>query len=58
MQYLIDLYKKAETPWKWHKEIFSYAKKLKLDFFSSVFDEKSLNFLESLNVKFYKDFLF
>ena len=52
--YLIDLYKKAETPWKWHKEIFSYAKKLKLDFFSSVFDEKSLNFLESLNVKFYK----
>ena len=25
--YLWDLYKKAQTPFKWHKELFSYAKK-------------------------------
>ena len=26
---LYDLYKKAETPFKWHKEIFEFAKKIK-----------------------------
>ena len=26
-QNLYNLYKKAETPFKWHKEIFSFAKK-------------------------------
>ena len=26
-QQLYNLYKKAETPFKWHKEIFSFAKK-------------------------------
>ena len=27
---LYDLYKKAHTPWSWHKKIFNYAKKKKL----------------------------
>ena len=27
---LWDLYEKAKTPLKWHKELFDYAKKIKL----------------------------
>ena len=27
---LYELYKKAHTPWAWHKKIFDYAKKKKL----------------------------
>ena len=51
---LYDLYKKAETPWKWHKKIFDRAKKKKLIYFSSPFDETAVDFLESLNVPMYK----
>ena len=29
-RYLFDLYKKAQTPFSWHKQIFEYAKKKKL----------------------------
>ena len=39
---------------KFHNEIFSYAKKKKLDIFSTPFDEKSVDYLEKLEVKFYK----
>ena len=52
--YLHQLYKKAHTPWEWHEKIFKYAKKINIDFFSSVFDEDAVDFLESLKVKFYK----
>lgn len=51
---LFELYKIAMTPWNWHKPIFERAKKNKLIFFSSPFDEKAVNFLESLNVPAYK----
>ena len=51
---LYDLYKKAYTPWKWHKEIFNLAKSKKLIAFSSVFDQTSVDFLEKLNVPAYK----
>lgn len=53
-RYLYDLYQEAHTPWEWHKEIFDLADQLNLDYFSSVFDEKSVDFLEKLKVKFYK----
>tara|TARA_Y100001935_G_C17295528_1_gene505865 strand:+ start:331 stop:1377 length:1047 start_codon:yes stop_codon:yes gene_type:complete len=53
-RYLHDLYKEAITPKKWHKKIFSYAKKKNILCFSSVFDLKSLKFLESLNCPIYK----
>jgi pseudaminic acid synthase len=51
---LWDLYAKAQTPFEWHKELFDYAKKLKIICFSSPFDETAVEFLESLNCPFYK----
>jgi pseudaminic acid synthase len=52
--YLWDLYKKGHTPWSWHKELFNYAKKLKIKIFSTPFDETAVDFLEKLNCPFYK----
>ena len=51
---LFDLYKIGETPYEWHKEIFDRAKKNKLIFFSSPFDETAVDFLEKLKVPLYK----
>jgi pseudaminic acid synthase len=52
--YLYDLYKKAQTPFKWHKEIFDFAKKNNIILFSAPFDLTSLEILENLNCPFYK----
>ena len=51
---LWDLYEKAQTPFEWHKELFNYAKKLKITCFSTPFDETAVDLLESLNCPFYK----
>jgi pseudaminic acid synthase len=51
---LWDLYKKAQTPFEWHKDLFNYAKKLKIICFSSPFDETAVDMLEGLNCPFYK----
>ena len=51
---LWDLYAKAQTPFKWHKELFDYAKKLKIICFSTPFDETAVDLLEGLNCPFYK----
>ena len=51
---LYSIYKEAQFPFEWHKKVFKEAKKLGLICFSSVFDEKSLQFLEKLNVPMYK----
>jgi len=51
---LHSLYKKAYTPWKWHKHIFERAKQNNIMCFSSPFDETSVDFLETLNTPFYK----
>jgi len=51
---LWDLYKKAQTPFEWHKELFGYAKKIKITCFSTPFDESAVDLLESLNCPFYK----
>ena len=51
---LWDLYEKAQTPFEWHKELFNYAKKLKIPCFSTPFDESAVDLLESLNCPFYK----
>jgi pseudaminic acid synthase len=53
-KYLWDLYEKAQTPFKWHDELFDYAKKLKIICFSTPFDETAVDLLESLNCSFYK----
>lgn len=49
-----SLYAKAHTPWEWHKPIFDRAKGLGMIAFSSPFDETAVDFLESLEVPYYK----
>jgi pseudaminic acid synthase len=51
---LYKLYEKAHTPWDWHKPIFDKCKELGVIAFSTPFDPTSVDFLESLNVPFYK----
>lgn len=51
---LFSLYKAGQTPIAWHKELFKYAKKLKLIIFSSPFDEYFVDILEELNCVAYK----
>ena len=51
---LYNLYKKAYTPWEWHKKLFQVAKKNKITIFSTPFDETAVDFLEKLNTPAYK----
>ena len=51
---LYQLYKKAYTPWEWQKELKQTADKVGIDFFSTPFDKTSVDFLEELDIKFYK----
>lgn len=51
---LYDLYKKAATPWDWHKPIMERAKKHGMLCFSTPFDETAVDFLEELDVPCYK----
>jgi N-acetylneuraminate synthase len=51
---LYKLYEEAHTPWDWHKPIFERCKKLGIMGFSTPFDESSVDFLEQLDVPFYK----
>lgn len=51
---LWNLYKKAHTPYSWHKKLFSYGKKIGIKVFSTPFDEGAVDFLEELNCPFYK----
>ena len=52
--YLWNLYKKAQTPFSWHEELFNFAKKNKIICFSSPFDETAVDLLEKLNCPIYK----
>lgn len=51
---LYDLYKKASTPYEWHKPIFDKCKELGIIGFSTPFDLSSVDFLESLDCPIYK----
>lgn len=53
-KYLWDIYQKAHTPFKWHKEAFKLAKKNNKILFSSPFSLRGVDLLESLGVKLYK----
>ena len=51
---LFNLYSEAQFPFEWHYRVFKKAKSLGLICFSSVFDNRSLEFLEKLKVPAYK----
>ena len=51
---LWDLYDKAQTPLKWHKELFRYGKSLGIKVFSTPYDETAVDFLEKLHCPIYK----
>jgi len=53
-QSLYSLYKKAETPYEWHEELFDYAKKNKIVIFSTPFDETAVDLLQDLKTPAYK----
>ena len=52
--YLWSLYKKACTPFSWHKEAFKIAKTYKKIIFSSPFSIRAVNHLESFDCPIYK----
>ena len=51
---LYELYKEGQTPKRWHKKLFTEAKKLKLLAFSTPFDLDSVDFLNQLHVPCFK----
>lgn len=51
---LYSLYQKAYTPWEWHEDLKREAEKVGIDFLSTPFDKTAVDFLEGLNVSFYK----
>jgi|TARA_B100001964_G_scaffold194479_1_gene218118 pseudaminic acid synthase len=51
---LWNLYKKAHTPFSWHKDAFNLAKKLNITLFSSPFSKRAVDLLEKFKVKLYK----
>lgn len=51
---LYNLYKKAYTPWEWHKPIFDRCKEKGILCFSTPFDATAVDFLEELENPIYK----
>ncbi len=51
---LWELYKKAQTPLKWQKELFEYAKKINIPCFSTPYDDEGVNLLKKLKCGIFK----
>lgn len=51
---LFQLYQKAYTPWEWHEPIMRRCRELGILCFSTPFDVSAVDFLETLDVPFYK----
>jgi len=51
---LYSLYKRACMPMQWHNELFSYAREIGINIFSSAFSAKGLELLETLGCPMYK----
>ena len=45
-----DVYKNAELPREWHKELYSYSRKIGIDFFTSPWDFEAVDLLTKLKV--------
>jgi N-acetylneuraminate synthase len=51
---LHDLYAEAAMPWEWQVDLAAEAASRGVEFFSSVFDQSSIDFLETIDVPAYK----
>jgi N-acetylneuraminate synthase len=51
---LHDLYKQAQMPWEWHRELGGLADDLGIQWFSTPFDATAVEYLESLSTPAYK----
>lgn len=51
---LYDLYGKAYTPWQWQADLKKEADRIGIDFLSTPFDPTSVDFLEQMDLEFYK----
>ena len=51
---LYDLYSDAGTPYEWHRSIKEECEKCGIDFLSTPFDPKAVDFLEDLGIEAYK----
>ena len=51
---LYQLYGKAFTPWEWQPELKKEAEKVGIDFLSTPFDRTAVDFLEDIELDFYK----
>jgi sialic acid synthase SpsE len=51
---VFDVYKNAEFPVEFHKDIFDYCQSKKIEFFSAPYDKESVDFLDKLGVKVFK----
>ncbi len=51
---LYDLYQHAYTPWEWHEAIKHECDTVGIDFLSTPFDPTAVDFLETLDIGFYK----
>ncbi len=49
-----DLYKEAYTPWEWQPRLKEECERLGMDFLSTPFDKTAVDFLENMQVEFYK----
>lgn len=51
---VVEVYKKAEFPREWLKELSDYCKEIGIDFLSAPYDKEAVDLLEQINVPVYK----
>lgn len=51
---VVEVYKAAEFPREWIKELADYCKEIDIDFFSSPYDIEAVDLLEEIDVPIYK----
>lgn len=51
---VVEVYKKAEFPREWVKELSDYCKEIDIDFFSSPYDKEAVDLLEGIGMPIYK----